>query len=472
MMGGLFGVISKDDVVMDLFFGTDYHSHLGTKKGGVCVWGEEGFIRSIHSIENSPFRTKFDAEIGLMRGNKGIGCISDTESQPLTVLSRQGDFAIGTVGVINNKKELVENFIKKSSINFMTMNGGDVNNTELVSKLISQKENLVEGIHYAMGKIAGSMTVLVLTENAIYAARDIFGRTPLVIGEKKDGYCIASESFSFLNLGYKLKREIGAGEIVKITEDGIETMIPARDKMKICTFLWTYYGYPTSVYEGENVESVRYRNGELLAKADEENNLNVDFVSGVPDSGVAHAIGYSTYSKIPYARPLIKYTPTWPRSFMPQNQKARNLIAKMKLIPVKDIIKGKKFVLIDDSIVRGTQFGETLKVFHDNGVKEVHVRSACPPVMYGCKYLNFSRSISDMELITRRVISELENGEITDEILREYADNSTERYKNMVEKIREKLNVNSVGYQTLDNLLAAVNVDRCKLCTYCWNGKE
>lgn len=472
-MGGLFGAVSKKDIVMDLFFGTDYHSHLGTKRGGMCIYGEGGFNRAIHSIENSPFRTKFENEIGEMEGRMGIGSISDGEPQPLTVYSRQGNYAIGTVGRINNKEALVQELLESGTNQFMSMSGGLINNTELVAAMVSTGDDLVEGIRMAQNKIDGSATILVLTEKELYAARDKFGRTPMIIGKKSDGYCAASESFAFINLGYKCIKELGPGEIVRITSEGVETVSAPQEDMRICTFLWTYFGYTTSTYEGENVELTRNRNGAILAKKDGK--MDVDYVAGVPDSGIAHALGYANASGIPYSRPLIKYTPTWPRSFMPQNQKARNLIAKMKLIPVFEIIHGKKFVLIDDSIVRGTQLSETVKYLHENGAKEIHVRSACPPIMYGCKYLNFSRSVSDMDLIARRVICKLENMEpdqVTPEILDQYAASNTEKHMAMVEEIRRMLKFNSLKYPDVEDTLKSIGIDKCKLCTYCWTGKE
>lgn len=472
-MGGLFGAVSKNDIVMDLFFGTDYHSHLGTKRGGLCVYGETGFERAIHSIENSPFRTKFEKEIGEMAGYMGIGSISDGEPQPLTVYSKQGNYAIGTVGRINNKDQLVEEMLKNGSNQFMAMSGGTINNTELVASMISTGKNLVEGIRIAQDKIEGSATILILTDRGLYAARDKFGRTPMIIGENKDGYCAASESFAFINIGYKKCKELGPGEIVFITKDKVETVAEPHEKMRICTFLWTYFGYTTSTYEGENVEKTRYRNGAILAEKD--GHMDVDYVAGVPDSGVAHALGYANKSGIPYSRPLIKYTPTWPRSFMPQNQKARSLIAKMKLVPVFEIIHGKKFVLIDDSIVRGTQLSETVRYLHENGAKEIHVRSACPPIMYGCKFLNFSRSVNEMDLISRRVICKLEKLEpeqVTEEILQEYAKSNTPRHMAMVEEIRKNLDFNSLKYPDVEDTLDSIGIDKCKLCTYCWTGKE
>ncbi|MEG0156910.1 MAG: amidophosphoribosyltransferase [Anaerovoracaceae bacterium] len=485
-MGGIFGVVSNNDCVMDIFFGTDYHSHLGTKKGGMCILQKDGFNRSIHNIQNSAFRSKFEAEIEEMQGNSGIGAISDGDPQPLAVFSQQGDYAITTVGRINNKEELVAELIAGNHGQFMSMSGGRINNTELVAALVSAGTDIVSGIQNAQNKIKGSCTMLVLTKEGLYAARDKYGRTPLIIGEKNgDSFCAASESFAFINVGYKYKRELGAGEIAFLTSKQEKTIIPPQEEMRVCSFLWTYFGYTTSIYEGKNVELMRNRNGSIMAKNDGP--MDVDYVAGVPDSGVAHALGYANGSKIPYARPLIKYTPTWPRSFMPQNQKARNLIAKMKLVPVFQIIKDKKFVLVDDSIVRGTQLSETVSYLLENGANEIHVRSACPPIMFGCKFLNFSRSVSDMELITRRCIMELEGFDqdasanpkelgaeqvIPREILEEYADAKTEKHQNMVNLIREKLNFDSLKFQELDELLNAIEVDKCKLCTYCWNGKE
>ncbi len=474
-MGGVFGAIGNSDISMDVFFGTDYHSHLGTKTGGMCIKGEKGLIRAIHNIENSPFRSKFEKELDDMEGVVGIGSISDSEPQPLTIYSRQGQYGICTVGRINNKEQLVRELINDYTGQFATMNGGAINNTELIAHLISTKDDLTDGIKFAQDKIDGSATILILKDGEIIAARDKFGRTPLILGKQKDRYCVASESFSFVNIGYRKHRELGAGEIVKITKNGEEVLSPPLEKMKICTFLWTYFGYTPSEYEGQNVEKTRYRNGAMLADMDKDLDLEVDYVAGVPDSGVAHALGYANKSGIPYSRPLIKYTPTWPRSFMPQNQKARNLIAKMKLVPVKEIIDGKKFVLIDDSIVRGTQLSETVKYLHENGADKIHVRSACPPIMYGCKFLNFSRSVSEMDLITRRVICELENKkpeEITDELLAEYSSSKTEKHQKMVEEIRKKLDFHSLKYPDVEDTLNSIGIDKCKLCTYCWNGEE
>lgn len=472
-MGGVIGFVSKEDCVMDLFFGTDYHSHLGTKRGGMCVLQKNGFNRSIHNIENSPFRSKFEADIEEMSGNMGIGAISDSDPQPLTVYSRQGDYAITTVGRINNKEELVDELLKDRPSQFMSMSGGMINNTELIAALVSTGKDIIDGIRIAQAKVEGSVTMLILTKEGLYAARDKYGRTPLIIGQKDGAYCAASESFAFINVGYRYKRELGPAEIAFLTPNEEKTVGEPQEDMRICSFLWTYFGYTTSIYEGRNVELMRNRNGELLAQRDED--LDVDYVAGVPDSGVAHALGYANKSRIPYARPLIKYTPTWPRSFMPQNQKARNLIAKMKLVPVFQIIRDKKFALIDDSIVRGTQLSETVSYLLENGAKEIHVRSACPPIMYGCKFLNFSRSVSDLELITRRVIRDLEGIEaddITDEMLAEYADGSTKKHEQMVEEIRKRLKFDSLKFQNLEDTVEAIGIDKCKLCTYCWDGRE
>lgn len=468
-MGGFFGVASKNDCLFDLFFGTDYHSHLGTRRGGMAVYGENGFDRAIHNIENTPFRTKFDHDMQVMKGNLGIGCISDYEPQPLIVRSHHGTFAITTVGKINNVDAIVNTIFSNGNPHFLEMSGGDINPTELVAAIINQKDNFIEGIKYAQELIDGSMTLLLLTPKGIYAARDKMGRTPVVIGKKDDSYCASFESFAYLNLGYEDYKELGPGEIVVMTPDGVKTLCPPGKEMKICTFLWIYYGYPSSSYEGISVEKMRYNCGEKMAERD---NVNPDIVAGVPDSGTAHAIGYANKSGVPFSRPFIKYTPTWPRSFMPTIQSKRNLIAKMKLIPVHDLIKGKSLLLIDDSIVRGTQLRETTEFLYQSGAKEVHIRPACPPLVYGCKYLNFSRSNSEMELITRRVIEKLENGKVTDEILQEYTDPESEKYDRMVEEIRKELNFTSLRYNRLDDMLEAVGIDPNQLCTYCWNGKE
>lgn len=469
-MGGVFGVVSNSDCVTDLFFGTDYHSHLGTKKGGMCVYGDNGFDRAIHNIENSPFRTKFEKEVDEMSGSMGIGCISDSEPQPLTVFSRMGDYSIGTVGRINNKEQLVNELLQNGCSQFMSMSGGEINNTELVASLISTEDDFIKGIRYAQEKVEGSITILLMTSEGIYAARDKYGRTPLIIGKKKGSYCAASESFAFINLGYELATELGPAEIVFLTPSGFGTVAEPGGKMRICTFLWTYFGYPTSNYEGVNVEEMRYRNGARIAAKDPD--IKGDYVAGVPDSGTAHAMGYANKSEIPFARPLIKYTPTWPRSFTPQTQKTRNLIARMKLIPVHNLIKGKKLIIIDDSIVRGTQLTGTVKYLYEHGAKEIHVRSACPPTMFGCKYLNFTRTVMDRDLITRRTIEKLEGGKVTQEVLEEYVDSKSKRHANMVEDIRKQLNFTSLKYHTLEDTIKAVGINKCKLCTYCWSGKE
>ena len=463
-MGGFFGVASKEDCVFDLFFGTDYHSHLGTRRAGMAVYGEQGFEKSIHKIENAPFRTKFEKEANNMHGYMGIGCISDYEAQPILVRSHHGSFAITTIGKINNAEEIIQ-MILKNNTHFFEMSNGEINATELVAAIINQKENFIDGIRYAQEIIDGSMSMLILTPVGIYCARDRYGRTPVIIGKKDGAYCAAFESFSYLNLGYITERELGPGEVVVMTADSVKTLITPGNAMKICTFLWIYYGYPSSTYEGVNVEEMRYRCGQLLARRD---HVKPDIVAGVPDSGTAHAVGYANESGIPFSRPFVKYTPTWPRSFMPTMQSKRDLIAKMKLIPIKELIQGKKLLLIDDSIVRGTQLRETTEFLYESGAKEVHIRPACPPLIFGCKYLNFSRSKSEMELITRVVIQELEGGPVNDDVLREYADYNSEKYEKMVERIREKLKFTSLRYHRLDDMIAAVGIEPDKLCTYCW----
>lgn len=467
-MGGFFGVASKESCTFDLFFGTDYHSHLGTRRAGMAVYGENGFSKEIHNIENTPFRTKFDKELAGLEGRYGIGCISDYEAQPILVRSHHGSFAITTVSKINNADEIVAEILKGST-HFFEMSNGEINSTELVAALINQKDNLIEGIQYALDTVDGSLSMLILTPVGIYAARDKMGRTPVVLGKKEDARCACFESFSYLNLGYENDRELGPGEIVVFDEKSYRTLVAPGDKMKICTFLWVYYGYPSASYEGVSVEKMRYNCGKLLARRD---NVDVDVVAGVPDSGTAHAIGYANESGIPFSRPFVKYTPTWPRSFMPTIQQKRDLIAHMKLIPVHDLIKDKKLLLIDDSIVRGTQLRETTEFLYESGAKEVHIRPACPPLLFGCKYLNFSRSKSEMELIARRVIRELEGEEVSKEVLQEYADPDNPKYQKMVDMICEKLNFTSLRYHRLDDMLESVGIDPDKLCTYCWNGKE
>ena len=467
-MGGFFGVASKGDCVFDLFFGTDYHSHLGTKRGGMAVYGERGFQRGIHNIENSPFRTKFERDVEEMQGNIGIGCISDNEPQPLMVRSHLGNFAITTVGRINNVTELVGRAFEEGTTHFLEMSGGDINATELTAALINRKDSIVEGIRYAQSVIDGSMSILVMTPEGIYAARDRMGRTPVIIGKKKNAHCVAFESFSYFNLGYNNCRELGPGEVDFITADSVTVVAPPEKEMKMCAFLWVYYGYPSSTYEGMSVEQMRYRCGELLAQRD---GVEADSVAGVPDSGIAHAVGYSTRSGIPFSRPFIKYTPTWPRSFMPQKQTQRNLIARMKLIPVDALIRGKRLVLIDDSIVRGTQLRETTEFLYQSGAKEVHVRTGCPPIMFSCKYLNFSRSTSEMDLITRRMIAKLEKGD-GNARLDVYSDPDTPEYAAMVEEVRKEMKFTTLKYHRLDDMIAATGIDPDKLCTYCWNGKQ
>lgn len=468
-MGGFFGAALKKDCVFDLFFGTDYHSHLGTRRAGMAVYDKEkGFDRAIHNIENAPFRTKFDKDVNEMHGNLGIGCISDYEPQPLLVRSHHGTYAITTVGKINNLDKIVEQLFAQGNSHFLEMSGGDINATELVAAIINQKENLIEGITYAQELIDGSMTMAILTPKGIYAARDKMGRTPVVIGKKEEGYCISFESFAYLNLGYTDERELGPGEVVIVTPEEVRTLVNPGKDMKICTFLWIYYGYPSSSYEGISVEKMRYNCGRLLAKRDD---VSPDNVAGVPDSGIAHAIGYSNESGIPFSRPFIKYTPTWPRSFMPTMQSQRNLIAKMKLIPVHDLIQNKSLLLIDDSIVRGTQLRETTEFLYQSGAKEVHIRPACPPLLYGCKYLNFSRSSSEMDLITRRIIKEME-GEGKNVNLSAYSNPETPEYQEMVRRIGVQLNFTSLRYHRLDDMIESVGIDKCKLCTYCWDGRE
>ena len=473
-MGGFFGAVSKRDCVLDVFFGTDYHSHLGTRRGGMAVYDPaEGFQRQIHNIENTPFRTKFEKDLGKFRGGSGIGCISDTDPQPLLVRSHLGLYAISTVGIINNAEDLVERYFSDHGHQFMAMGSGKVNSTELVAALINQKDDLVSGIRYAQEQITGSITILLLTSEGIIAARDRLGRLPVLIGQDDQGCCVSFESFAYRKLGYHDAHELGPREIVQITAGGWEMLSPPGEEMKICAFLWTYYGDPNSTYEGVNVEVMRNRNGEIIARDEVKRGQlpKVDYVAGVPDSGVPHAIGFANRSGKPFARPFIKYTPTWPRSFMPDNQDVRNQVAKMKQIPVPDLIEGKKLLFVDDSIVRGTQLRETVEFLYECGAEEVHMRSACPPIMYGCKFLNFSRSNSDMELIARKTVQELE-GDEGQAHLEEYADASTQRGQCLLKSICEKLGFDSLGYQSLEGLLEAIGIDRSKICTYCWTGQE
>ncbi len=469
-MGGFFGVASKKNCTLELFYGVDYHSHLGTRRGGMAMYGKGGFQRAIHNIENSPFRTKFEKDAEELDGHLGIGCISDYEPQPLLIQSHLGSFAITTVGKVNNLDELLKETYHSGRAHFQEMSGGQINATELIASLICKSDMLVDGIRYVQELVDGSMTILLMTKDGIYAARDRYGRTPVVIGKREDGYCISFENFAYINLGFEHYKELKPAEVVFVTPESVETVGAPGEEMKMCSFLWVYYGYPTSSYEGMNVEQMRYTCGSMLAKRDSDS-VSPDIVAGVPDSGIAHAIGYANESGIPYARPFIKYTPTWPRSFMPANQSQRDLIARMKLIPVQELIKGKKLLLIDDSIVRGTQLRETTEFLYRSGAKEVHVRPACPPLLYGCKYLNFSRSKSDLDLITRRVIQEREE-EVTPEVLSEYSDPCTARYEEMLEEIRKQQNFTTLRYHRLDDLVASIGISPCKLCTYCFNGKE
>ena len=472
-MGGFFATALKEDCVFDLFYGTDYHSHLGTRRGGLAVHGsKDGFNRAIHSIEHSPFRTKFMKDVHEMEGNLGIGSISDYDPQPLLVRSHHGTYSIVTVGKINNSDDLVAEVFRGGNSHFFEMTDGDINKTELTAAIINQKDNIIEGIKYAQERIDGSMTILLMTPDCIYLARDKYGRTPIIIGKKDTGYCATFESHAYLNLGYTDYRELGPGEICAMTPESVVTLVKPGSKMRICTFLWVYYGYPSSHYEGISVEEMRYRCGAKMAERDQLSKDDIDVVAGVPDSGTAHAIGYANESGIPFSRPFIKYTPTWPRSFMPTHQNKRNLIAKMKLIPVHELIDDKKLLIIDDSIVRGTQLRETTEFLYQSGAKEVHIRPACPPLMFGCKYINFSRSNSEMELIARRVIAEEEGENVDRVILEDYANPDSDRYHQMLEGIRKKLNFTSLSFNRLDDMIAATGLDRDQLCTYCWDGRE
>lgn len=472
-MGGFFGAISKKDIVTDVFFGTDYHSHLGTRRGGMTAFDKDkGFQRGLHSIENSPFRTKFEKDLDTMVGNLCIGCISDSDPQPILVRSKFGLYAICTIGVINNADELSKELLESGCSSFEIMSSGKINTSSLVGALISQKDNMVEGIRYAQQKVVGTVSLMILTENSIICARDKHGRLPIVIGKNDEGFCASLESFAFQKLGYYTLKELKPAEIVELKSDSCKVLYDGTDDLKICSFMWTYYGYPNAVYEGVTVETMRTRNGEIMAEYDMKHGKlpDVDYVCGVPDSGVPHAIGYANKSGIPFARPFIKYTPTWPRSFMPQSQKMRSHVAKMKLIPVHELIEGKRLLFVDDSIVRGTQMRETVEFLYENGAKEVHMRSACPPIMYGCKFLNFSRSNSEMELIARQIIFELEGEEGT-KYIEEYCDGETERGRKMRDEICKRLKLTSLEYQSLSGTIKAIGLDESKLCTYCWNGK-
>ena len=474
-MGGFFGAASENDCITDVFFGTDYHSHLGTRRGGMTAYCKtHGFQRSIHSIENSPFRTKFENDVTSMHGKLCIGCISDTDPQPILMRSKLGLFAVCSIGIIQNTKELVDELLENGCASFESMSSGSINSGDLIGALISQKDNFTDGIRYAQEKIIGTVSLIILTENEIIAARDKSGRLPIIIGKRNDGYCLSLESFAFQKLGYDFFKELKAGEIVRLTSKSCETLSAGKDEnLHICSFMWTYYGYPNAVYEGVNVEVMRTRNGEIMAENDMKAGRlpDVDYVCGVPDSGTPHAIGYANKSGIPFARPFIKYTPTWPRSFMPTSQTLRNQVAKMKLIPVHELIEGKKLLFVDDSIVRGTQMRETVEFLYENGAKEVHMRSACPPIMYGCKYLNFSRSTSEMELIARQVIDYFEGAEGMNH-LEEYSDSDTERGRKLRDEICRRLKLTSLEFQTLSGTVRAIGKPECQLCTYCWNGKE
>ena len=474
-MGGFFGAVNHKDAISDVFFGTDYHSHLGTKRAGMAAYDSEiGLQREIHNISNSPFRTRFEHIFEEMKGTAAIGCISDSDPQPLLMYSNLGKYAICVIGVINNAEELIQKHLSGSGGHFNAMTGGKVNGTELVAALIDQKETFCQGLLFAQEAIEGSASILVLRDGGtIIAARDRLGRTPVLVGKGEDGYCVTFESFAYKKLGYEDACELGPGEIVEISADGITQLSPPRKEMRICSFLWSYYGFPNSTYEGVNVEVMRYRNGRIMAENDAllGNNEGIDYVCGVPDSGTPHAIGYANESDIPFARPYIKYTPTWSRSFMPNSQADRKKVAKMKQIPVHELIKDKNLLFVDDSIVRGTQLKETVDFLSQNGARAIHMRSACPPIMYSCKYLNFSRATGEMELLARRIVMELE-GEEGFSHLEEYSDSTTERGKKLRASICEKLHFDSVEFQTLDGVIKAIGIDPCKLCTYCWNGKE
>jgi len=474
-MGGFFGVVSKRDAVYDVFFGTDYHSHLGTRRGGMAAYDKEiGLQRDIHNIQNSPFRTKFEKIFDEMQGTSAIGAISDSDPQPLLIRSKAGTYAISVIGLINNSEELIEDYLNCGGGHFGAMTGGKVNSVDLIAALINTKGDIVEGIRFAHEAVRGSISILILkNDGSLIAARDKHGRLPVLVGKNEEGHCVSFESFAYKKLGYEDEKELGPGEIVELTADKLIQHNPPGKEMKICAFLWTYYGYPTSNYEGVNVEVMRCKNGSILAENDRKNgmDMDIDYVGGVPDSGTPHAIGYANNSNIPFARPFIKYTPTWARSFTPAKQSDRNKIAKMKQIPVHELIKDKSLLFVDDSIVRGTQLKETVDFLYENGAKAVHMRSACPPIMYSCKYLNFTRATDEMELIARRVIVELE-GEEGLKYIDEYSDSSTERGKNLRKAICDKFNFASLEFQTLDGVIESIGLEPCKLCTYCWNGKE
>lgn len=477
-MGGVFGVCSDNECVMDLFFGTDYHSHLGTRRGGMAVFDGKNYIRAIHNIENSPFRTKFESDILEMKGFIGIGCISDSNPQPIIINSRIGIFAMVTVGRINNKNELARQLTFEDNVYFTAMSGGVINDTELVASLICRKDNIPDGIKYAQSKIEGSMTMIISADGGLYAARDKWGRLPLSVGKKSkgdNGYCVSLEPFVYMNLGYKTCHELGPGEVVFITSDKMITVFNPLDKMKMCAFLWLYYGFPTSEYEGVNVEVMRNNCGQRLADQDIANKTDVeaDYIAGIPDSGTPHAIGYANRSKIPFARPIMKYTPTWSRSFTHKDQDIQNLIAQMKLVPTSALIQNKKLLFVEDSIVRGTQMRGLMDYLFSYGAKELHGRIACPPVLYGCKYLNFTRSSIENETIARQAIAKLEGTSLISDIyVDQYTDSESKQYRNMVDIIQKKLNFTTLEYHTLDSMLNSISINKCKMCTYCWNGQE
>jgi len=464
-MGGFFGVASKGDCVADLFYGTDYHSHLGTRRGGMVVRGRDGFQRNIHDISNAPFRTKFEEDLPKHRGNLGIGVISDYEDQPLLIGSHHGRFAIVTVGRIDNLAKLAESVLSKRGVHFSELKGNEINQTELVAALINCEESLENGLKRVQEVIDGSCSILLLTDDCLYAARDRFGRTPIALGRKEGAYAVTLETCALPNLGYEIERHLGQGEVVRVTADSVERLVEPGPHMQVCSFLWVYYGYPASSYEGINAEIARNRCGAALARRD---TVAVDVVAGIPDSGVGHAIGYATGRGVPYRRPFVKYTPTWPRSFMPQEQRVRDLVARMKLIPIREIIDGQRLLFCEDSIVRGTQLRDIISRVYDHGAREIHMRAACPPLLFGCRYLNFSRSKSELVLAARKAIQEIEGK--ADAHLDEYSDSSSERYHRMVEVIRASLGVTTLAYQTLDDMIKAISLPREKLCTYCWNG--
>lgn len=470
-MGGFFGVVSREDCVGDVFYGTDYHSHLGTKRGGIAVTADDGHImRRIHDISNAQFRSKFDSDIESFSGKTAIGIISDYEDQPLIIASKFGIYAIVTVGKINNLAELAQTAFEKGCSHFSEMGNGELNPTELVATLINQKPTLVEGIAFAQRLIEGSCSILVMYKHKLYAARDLYGRTPVILGEKDEAICVTMETTALPNLDYQCRYELSAGEIVEITADNFIQKQKPNDTTKICSFFWVYYGYPSSCYEGINAETVRYQNGAFLAADDDVTNF--DSVCGIPDSGIAHAIGYSNAAGKPYQRAFVKYTPTWPRSFMPQNQLIRDLVARMKLIPVTEQIRNRRLLFCDDSIVRGTQLRDTLKRLYERGAVEVHMRTACPPLLYGCRFLNFSRSNSEMELATRRAIARLEHGEVTPEIIEKYTKYGSPEYDAMVKGIKDELGLSTLKFQSLDRLIEAIGLPPEKVCTYCWTGND